>query len=64
VTRYVVLGLIAVIVMAMVRRLWHASDRPRKVDLPLWSDDPVARRELDAAGPDTVPGWLLPRERE
>lgn len=65
-TRYWVIGLIAVIVAAifLARRLWRAPESSKQVDLPLWEEDqhgPVAIK-ADGVDDDTTPAVLSPPE--
>jgi len=66
VTRYWVIGLIAVIVAAifLARRMWKAPESSKQVDLPLWDEDPrgpVAIKAVDEED-DTTPAVLSPPE--
>jgi len=66
VTRYWVIGLIAVIVAAifLVRRIWRAPESPEQVDLPLWGEDQHGSVEIkaDQVDDDTTPAVLSPPE--
>jgi hypothetical protein len=66
VTRYWVIGLIAVIVAAifLARRMSRAPESSKQVDLPLWEEDPhgPAAIKADEVEDDTTPAVLSPSE--
>jgi hypothetical protein len=66
VTRYWVIGLIAVIVAAifLARRMWRAPESSEQVDLPLWGVDQDGTVEIKAnqVADDTTPAVLSTRE--
>jgi len=66
VTRYWVIGLIAVIVAAIVfaRRMWRSPESSKQVDLPLWEEDQhgPAAIKADEVEDDTTPAVLSPPE--
>lgn len=65
-TRYWVIGLIAVIVAAifLVRRMWKAPESSKQVDLPLWEEDQYGPVEIKPGelDDDTTPAVLSPPE--
>ena len=66
VTRYWVVGLIAVIVTAifLARRMWKAPESSKQVDIPLWEEGECGPVEIKAGevDEDTTPAVLSPPE--
>jgi len=67
VTRYWVLGMIAVVVAAifLARRMLEASDSSKRVDVPLWEDGqpgPIQIKATVEEDEDTAPAVLSPPE--